>query len=163
MTYDSWNSLSDKDAGGLQTILDSQGGRGLKRNFARLAPGGRIVNFGVSDMVSGKKRSLGRILSVFSQTAFFTPFQLMMKNKGIFGLNMLQLFNTPQETEALGHPNLMISSLDQVLARFETQKYRVIVGKTFSILEGGEAHNYLQSHANVGKVVLTNPNGESFA
>jgi NADPH:quinone reductase-like Zn-dependent oxidoreductase len=75
----------------------------------------------------------------------------MMENKGISGLNMLQLFERPIP----GKINLMTNALDQLMKRFEDGSYRVIVGKTFPLEQGGSAHAYLQSRSNIGKIVLT--------
>jgi NADPH:quinone reductase-like Zn-dependent oxidoreductase len=151
LTYDEWDSQTDSAANGYQIILDSMGGKSLKQAMRRIAPGGRVVNFGVSNMVSGKKRSLTQILSVFSKTLLITPYALMMKNQGIFGLNMLQLFEPPVP----GQFNLMHHSLDQLMERFKDRSFKVIVGKTFPMTEGGAAQTFLQSRSNVGKVVLT--------
>jgi NADPH:quinone reductase-like Zn-dependent oxidoreductase len=74
----------------------------------------------------------------------------MMDNKGIFGLNMLQLFGPP--VPHLRNP--MMEALDPLMERFEDRSLRVIVGKSFPLAQGGEAHAYLQSRKNIGKVVL---------
>jgi NADPH:quinone reductase-like Zn-dependent oxidoreductase len=46
-------------------------------------------------------------------------------------------------------------ALDEILGEFEKGNLRVHVGKTFQLEEAGAAHHYLQSRANIGKVVLT--------
>ena len=136
-----------------QIILDSTGGESLKRSFDRLAPGGRVVNFGASSVVGGKKRSLARIFSLIYHTTFFTPYKLMTENKGVFGLNMLQLFDDPTSPQF----QLMSQAFDRLMERFEKGAYKVIVGKTFPMPQGAEAHSYLQGRTNIGKVVLTVP------
>ena len=75
----------------------------------------------------------------------------MMENKGVFGLNLLQLF---QENHL--HP-MMTDSLNQILEKFDEGQYRVIVGKTFPLAEGGQAHEALQNRKNIGKIVLVPP------
>lgn len=153
MTYQEWEELKDKDADGFQIILDSTGGDSLKRSFRRLAAGGRVISFGVSSMVSGQKRSILKAASLFLNTPRFSPFKLMMENKGIFGLNMLKLFERPSP----GKSSLVPSALDLIMERFEDRSYRVMIGKTFALEKGGDAHAFLQSRANIGKVILTSP------
>ena len=77
----------------------------------------------------------------------------MMENKGIFGLNLLQLLTEPQA----GEFNPLYSAFDQLMERFEDGSFKVIVGKTFPLAQAGVAHTYLQSRANIGKVVLLSP------
>jgi NADPH:quinone reductase-like Zn-dependent oxidoreductase len=149
LTNDQWETARDEDAGGYDIILDATGGKSLKRSFRRLAPAGRVVNFGVGSMISGsQKRSLSSVLGTFINSPFFTPFNLMTHNKGVFGLNMLQLFEGPNV--------LMQRGLDRVLEGFEEGRFKAIIGKTFPLAEGGAAHTHLQGRGNVGKIILTN-------
>lgn len=151
-----WDALKDSDAGGFQIILDSTGGSSLKKGFRRLAPGGRIITFGVSSIVAGQTRSLSRVISTLFSTALFTPFKLMMENKGVYGLNLLKFFEAPTD-ETAGQIDVIGQALNQILERFQDQSFKTIVGKTFPMAEAGNAHTYLQSRANIGKVILTGP------
>ena len=129
-------------------ILDPAGGETLKRNIARLSPTGRIVNFGVATMVSGSRRSIPRTVAALLKTPILTPFRLMMSNTGVFGLNLLKIFQQD--------PELASRALDRMLAHVAAGRLRPIVGKTFPLAQAGEAQEYLRSRANIGKVVLTN-------
>jgi NADPH:quinone reductase-like Zn-dependent oxidoreductase len=142
-----WEEGDDKKLGGYDIILDATGGASFKRSLRRLAPMGRVVSFGVSAMVGGEKRSLLRAAGVLLKTPFLTPFKLMMENKGVFGLNLLQLFSEE-------HTPRINRILDDILREFEQGHFKVVVGKTFPLEEAGAAHHYLQSRANIGKVVL---------
>ncbi len=148
-----WNELSDEEAGGFQIILDSSGGESLKRSLRRLSASGRVVTFGASSSVSGPKRSIPTLLSLLMSTSILTPFRLMMENKGIFGLNLLQLLKEPTN----GEYNPLYSAFDELMKRFDDGSFRVIVGKTFPLAQASAAHSYLQSRANVGKVLLIAP------
>lgn len=147
MTNEEWEEAADKDAGGYDIILDASGGESLKRAMRRLAPMGRVVSYGASSFVGfGETRSLGRILSGFAHTPFYTPFKLMDQCKGVFGLNMLKLIDPPEG---------MARAFDGVMKAFEEKRFKAVVGKTFPLAEAGAAHAHLQSRANIGKVVLT--------
>ena len=151
LTNEEWDSGSDREHGGFDVILDSVGGASLKRSYRRLAPAGRVITFGVSSAISGEKRALSKFLSLFANTAIFTPFQLMMANKGVFGLNLLKVFEPTPEGKP---PKLLVSGLEFLMRGFEEKRFKAIVGKTFPLSEGGAAHTYLQSRANIGKVIL---------
>lgn len=145
LTHAQWEALPESESGGFQVILDSTGGKSLKRSFKSLARGGRVVNFGASSMISGEKRSLPQLFSFLINMPLYTPIRLMMENKGVFGLNMLPLFEDPLLTQAL----------DQVIQHFDEGKLQVLIGKTFPLAQGGEAHSYLQGRSNIGKIILT--------
>jgi NADPH:quinone reductase-like Zn-dependent oxidoreductase len=149
MTNSDWETLSDKAVGNFDIILDPTGGESLKRSFRRLSAAGRLVSYGAASIVGGEKRSLLKLLSFARNTTFFTPFKLMNENKGVFGLNMLQLFPTSTSISP------MEIALDRLLEKFEDGSYKVIVGKTFPLSQGGAAQSFLQSRANIGKVLLT--------
>lgn len=151
-TNDRWEQDSAADLGEFDIILDASGGKSLKRCFSRLAKAGRVVNFGVSTMVSGKRRSISKAIGLFLNTPLYTPFKLMMENKGVYGLNALQLFEVPKPGE---RPPLMARVLDAIMEEFEKKRLKVVVGQTFPLERGGEAHERLMSRGNVGKIVLT--------
>lgn len=151
ITNSDWDSSSDQDRGEFDIILDATGGESLKRSYRRLTATGRVITFGVSSIVSGKKRSFSKLISLATHTFIFTPFKLMMDNKGVFGLNMLQLFEEPKP----GKYNPIFHAMDCILERFSDRSYQVVVGKTFPLDQAGEAQTYLQSRSNIGKVILT--------
>lgn len=144
-TMDEWRG-SAKDAERFDLVLNSAGGKDLKRAYEALRPTGRVVTFGVSSMVDGNKRSLVAIAKSFAAMPFYTPIKLMMANKGVFGLNVLKLMDG--DAERLG------GGLDLILKGFAERKFRAVVGKTFPLAEAGAAHEFLTSRSNVGKVVL---------
>lgn len=145
-----WERLSDSEAPRFDAILDPNGGASLKRSLARLAPGGRVVAYGAGSMVSGEKRSLLTVASAFLKTPIFTPFKFMMTNTGLYGLNLLKLF----EAMETGKSTLMERAFDDTVAGVAQKKLKPVVGKTFKLEDVGDAHLYLQSRGSVGKVVL---------
>jgi NADPH:quinone reductase-like Zn-dependent oxidoreductase len=147
-TYDEFEGRNGPDGGDFDVILDARGGRDLKGSLKRLAPGGRVVSYGVSSLVSGHTRSIVKTAFRLLETPLLTPIGLAMGNKGIFGLNALKLFDTAKGLE------LLMKALDWTLEGFENGLYRATVGKVFPLAEAGAAHAYLQSRKNTGKIVL---------
>lgn len=140
---------ADPADGTFSLILDARGGAALKDSIRRLSPAGRIVSYGVSSIVTGQRRSIARTILALLKTPVHTPIGLAMGNMGIFGLNMLKLFDTPAGL------TLLTSSLESVLEGFNEGRLKAIVGKTFPLAEARGAHRYLQERRNVGKVILT--------
>ncbi|MFL5811947.1 MAG: alcohol dehydrogenase catalytic domain-containing protein [Bdellovibrionia bacterium] len=143
-----WESMSDAQAGRYDIMLDAVGGKALKRSFRRTAPVGRVIHYGASGMVRKNTRSIFTTLKQLAQTPFFHPLQLMKENKGVFGLNVLQVFEPKNR-------DIAVKSVHQILECFEKGEFRVVIGKTFPLAEASAAHSYLQSRQAVGKVILT--------
>ena len=102
-------------------------------------------------MVGNERRSVLKALSVIVHSPLFTPISLMNNNRGVFGLNLLPLCQaTAQDPQSAVN-----RSLYKIMQCFHEEKYKIIIGNTFPLAEGGAAQDYLQSRANVVKNVLT--------
>jgi NADPH:quinone reductase-like Zn-dependent oxidoreductase len=112
-----------------------------------LAPLGRIVCFGFSSLVTGKKRSLWHAATSMLSQHKVNPITLMNKNAGVFGLNLAHLF---EERE------LLREGLAQLVARASAGEISPTIATTFPLTAAGAAaaHAYLHDRKNVGKVVL---------
>jgi synaptic vesicle membrane protein VAT-1 len=138
----------DDDHTGFSLILDARGGSALKDSMRRLAPAGRVISYGVSSLVTGPRRSIPRTILGLLRTPLFSPIGLAMSNRGVFGLNLLKLFDTPAGMA------LMAQALDAVLEGFKDGSFRPVVGKIFPLASAGKAQEYMQSRKNIGKVIL---------
>jgi NADPH:quinone reductase-like Zn-dependent oxidoreductase len=147
-TYAEFSGRSGNDASDFDVILDARGGSALKQSIRRLAPGGRLVSYGVSSLVSGPTRSIFHTILGLLGTPLLTPIGLSMANNGVFGLNMLKLFDTA------GGRQLLMKSLDSVLEGFQKSDYKATIGRVFPLAEVGAAHSYLQARKSTGKVML---------
>ncbi len=163
-TYDQWARITHGAASGpagraggrtsraaplFDVVLESRGGRFFTDSMALLALGGRIVSYGVSAMIRGRRRSVLAALSTLARTKLLTPIGLAMKNTGVFGVNMLTFFDSAEGMAVLAR------AMDGVMDGFRKGGLRVVVGKTFPLEDVWKAHEHLQSRKNVGKVVLT--------
>ena len=83
-------------------------------------------------------------------TPVFTPLRFMMSNTGLYGLNLLKLI----EARAPRQQGLIDRALYECVKGVAEKRYRPVVGRTFPLERAGEAHQYLQSRASIGKVVL---------
>lgn len=131
---------------GVDVALDPIGGRSFQMSYSLLAPLGRLVMYGVSAIVVGERRSRWRAAQLRWHMPSFKPLSMMSGNRGVFGLNLGHLWD---ERSRLGAAMTMV--LEEVRAR----RLQPIVARTFPLERAADAHRFLQSRSNVGKVVLT--------
>ena len=130
----------------LDVVLDAVGGRSWRRSFGLLRPGGRLVCFGASSLVSGETRDLRRLARTLAETPRFNPLRLSSRSLSVVGFNLLRVW------EAHGSLEEYVGPLRGWL---ESGAIRPRVAATFPLERGGDAHRYLAARSNVGKVVLT--------
>lgn len=130
---------------GFDIIFDSLGGGEARRAFALLAPGGRMVAYGVATMASG---GLSRLLAPLRALEFglFHPLALLSNSKGLVGVNMLKV------AEARPRAMREVTERAAALVAAGTVKLEVTVRGAADL---PAAHAEMERGATVGKVVLT--------
>jgi NADPH:quinone reductase-like Zn-dependent oxidoreductase len=131
---------------GVDVVLDPIGGRSARISYELLAPLGRLVLYGASTLASGERRNLWRVVRTLIEMPAFRPLSLMNRNRGVFGLNLGHLWS---ETGRLR------SAAETLLSGFVAGQLRPVIAKTFPLDKAADAHRYIQSRANIGKVILT--------
>jgi len=131
---------------GVDVVLDPRGGASVRESYSLLAPLGRLVVFGVSDAIPGKRRSLWRTARLLLQMPAFRPLSLMNRNRGVFGLHLGRLWSEAAKLEGI---------MALLIGELESGRLRPIVARTFSLAEAAAAHHFIHDRRNVGKVVLT--------
>jgi len=131
---------------GVDVVLDPIGGRSFADSYRLLAPLGRLIIYGVSSMAGGERRSLLRALTVLVQMPRFKPLSLMNRNRGVFGLNVGHLWDERAR---------LADAMRQVLDDVAAARLRPIVARTFPLERADDAHRFLQTRSNIGKVILT--------
>lgn len=128
---------------GTDAIFDALGGKYLRQGIGLLAPGGRIICYGASQMtgVSTLKR-----ISAALQFGFYHPAQFMMSSKSLIGVNMLHI--------AEKRPLIIQHCLQQVIELFNKKIFTPAEGKLFAAQSISSAHRYLQEKRATGKVAL---------
>ncbi|WP_141732350.1 zinc-binding dehydrogenase [Oligoflexus tunisiensis] len=130
---------------GAHLILDPLGGRSFRKSYRALAPTGRLGMFGISEASHsgfwGRVKLLGTALSM----PFFHPVSLMNGNKAVFGVNLARL---------AADPPMMRSWIDAILDLTKQGKLHPEVDRAFSFEKAHEAHEYIETRRNFGKVVL---------
>ena len=134
------------DGRGVDVVLDPTGGRGLATSYRLLAPLGRLVIYGVSAIAGGERRSWWRAARTVFEMPSFRPLSLMNHNRGVFGLNLGHLW---------GEQVQLARGMDQLLQEMGAGRLSPVIARTFPLERAADAHRFLQSRSNIGKVVLT--------
>jgi NADPH:quinone reductase-like Zn-dependent oxidoreductase len=115
-------------------------------SYRLLAPLGRLVLYGVSSIAPRNRRSLWRVAQTLFLMPAFRPLSLMNNNRAVMGLNLGHLW---------GETRQLRWAIELVLQELAAGRLKPVVAKTFPLELAADAHRYLQSRANIGKVVLT--------
>jgi NADPH:quinone reductase-like Zn-dependent oxidoreductase len=127
-------------------ILDAVGGKSFRTGYDLLRPGGRLVAFGASAVVSGQRRNPVTALRAVLRMPRFNMIKQMSESKAVIGLNMLSLWKDR------GTLQPWIAPLRELL---DDGTIAPVIAGTFSFEEAGAAQTMLTERRNVGKVVLT--------
>jgi NADPH:quinone reductase-like Zn-dependent oxidoreductase len=135
----------ERDVGKFDVILDAVGGKSFRLSYSLLRPGGRLVAFGASAVVSGQRRNLVTALGAVARMPRFNMIKQMSESKAVIGLNMLTLWKDR------GSLQPWIGPLDELLADGTVEP---VVAGDFSFEDAGAAQTMITERRNVGKVVL---------
>ena len=130
----------------LDLVMDAVGGKSFRQSFSLLRPGGRLICYGASSLVSGEKRNMPRTLAGLAQTPWYNPMRLMPQSKAVIGLNLLTLW------DAKGTIDEFVEPLQRWI---ESGAIRPVVSEAFPLERAPDAHRFILERKNVGKVVLT--------
>jgi NADPH:quinone reductase-like Zn-dependent oxidoreductase len=131
---------------GVDVVLDPIGGRSFAVSYRLLAPLGRMIAYGVSSIATGERRSVWRALTTIVTMPRFNPLSLMNRNRGVFGLNVGHLWSERDR---------LVEGMTLLLDEIGAGRLRPIVSRTFPLERAADAHRFMQSRSNIGKVVLT--------
>jgi NADPH:quinone reductase-like Zn-dependent oxidoreductase len=126
-------------------ILDAVGGKSFRTGYDLLRPGGRLVAFGASAVVSGQRRNLVTALRTVVRMPRFNVIKQMSESKAVIGLNMLTLWKDR------GTLQPWIAPLREML---DDGTIKPVVAGAFGFEEAGAAQSMITERRNVGKVVL---------
>ncbi len=131
---------------GVHIALDAVGGASFKKSYRSLGKNGRLFCFGVSSFAAGGKRSIWRTLISLLRMPLFSPIRFMLDNKGVFGVNLGQLWDEQE---------ILLGELTALLEMYDSGDVRPTVDRAFSLEEAAQAHRHIEERRNFGKVVLT--------
>jgi NADPH:quinone reductase-like Zn-dependent oxidoreductase len=126
-------------------ILDAVGGKSFRTGYGLLRPGGRLVAFGASALVTGQRRNIASALRTVLRMPRFNMIKQMSESKAVIGLNMLTLWKDR------GTLQPWIEPLREML---DDGTVKPVVAGDFAFEDAGAAQTMITERRNVGKVVL---------
>jgi NADPH2:quinone reductase len=134
----------------IDLALDPVGGRATARCRELLAPMGRLVFYGMSEALPGRRRNWPAVIKAWLQTPRFHPLSLVEPNLSISGVHLLHLG---------AKEGKLRQAFDDMLPKFEAGALRAVIDREFPLSAEGAAaaHRRLHERANLGKVVLIRP------
>jgi len=132
---------------GFHLVLDPLGPESFEKGLRLLAPLGRIVCYGFSSLVTGRKRNLWHAVTSVLSKHKVNPITLMNANAGVYGLNLAHLFDERE---------LLSWGLRELVSRASRGDVSPTIARTFPLTAAGAAaaHAMLHDRQNVGKVLL---------
>jgi NADPH:quinone reductase-like Zn-dependent oxidoreductase len=130
---------------GVDVVLDANAGAGLRKSFRCLAPGGRLVIFGVSNLLPKSLFDWPRVALDVVRQGIFTPFELLERNVSVGGVQVLLLWD---DLALLG------AQMDALMALSARGAIRPVVDQIFPLAEAAAAHRYHLERRSKGKVLL---------
>lgn len=130
---------------GVELVIDPIGGAHWKKSYAALRTTGRLGMFGVSTASANGLKGKLKLIKAALQMPRFHPLGLLNKNRGVFGLNLGHMWHEPEK---------VAEWVQAIMAGVSEGWIRPHVDKVFPFAQAGEAHSYMESRKNTGKVVL---------
>ena len=136
----------ERDLPQFDLVMDAIGGRSFRTSYDLLAPGGRLVAFGASSVMSGERRNLLTAGRAALRMPRFNLIKQMSASKAVIGLNMLTLW------DHIGTVEPWLTPLREML---DDGTVNPVVAEAFPFDRAPDAHRFIAERRNVGKVVLT--------
>lgn len=131
---------------GVDVVLDPIGGTSFITSYRLLAPLGRLVVFGLSAAAPGERYNAWRAFRAWRSTPRFDPLSLINRNRGVFGLHIGHLWSERAQ---------LLPLMEMLIAELRAGRLKPVVARTFPFDRAADAHRFIQSRQNIGKVVLT--------
>ncbi|MGH2832597.1 MAG: synaptic vesicle VAT-1 family membrane protein [Solirubrobacteraceae bacterium] len=136
----------ERGVGKFDLILDAVGGKSFRTSYSLLRPGGRLIAFGASAVVSGERRNILTALRTVTRMPRFGLIKQMSESKAVIGLNMLTLWKDR---------GTLAPWIEPLRAMLEDGTIKPVLAGAFTFGEAGEAQRMITERRNLGKVVLT--------
>jgi NADPH:quinone reductase-like Zn-dependent oxidoreductase len=132
---------------GVDHVLDSLGGEGLRKGYRCLARGGMVVTIGAAQVAPTGRTplALAKAGAQLIRGGVFHPFQLIEHNRGIAGVQVLLLWDDLPRLQR---------GMQQILAWWSDGILAPHVDRVFELDAAAEAHALLESRKSKGKVLL---------
>jgi NADPH:quinone reductase-like Zn-dependent oxidoreductase len=132
---------------GVDCVLDSLGGEGLRKGYRCLARGGMVVTIGAAQVAPESKSPFALLKAgiELARGGVFHPFQLIEHNRGMAGVQVLLLWDDLARLDR---------GMSEILAWWQEGVLAPHVDRVFPLEAASEAHAHLESRRSRGKLLL---------
>jgi len=132
---------------GVDCVLDSLGGEGLRKGYRCLARGGMLVSIGAAQVAPTGRHPVALLKAgaELVRGGLFHPFQLIEDNRAIAGVQVLLLWDDLARIER---------GMREILALWQAGALRPHIDQVFELADAGAAHRLLESRQSRGKLLL---------
>ena len=135
----------ERDLPQFDVVMDAIGGKSFRTSYNLLAPGGRLIAFGASSVMSGERRNLVTAALAAVRMPRFNLIKQMSASKAVIGLNMVTLWD---------HAGTLDSWITPLREMLDDGTIEPVVAESFPFDRAADAHRFIAERRNVGKVVL---------
>lgn len=132
---------------GVDHVLDSLGGEGLRKGYRCLAPGGHLVTIGAAQVAPTSRDPLALLEAGLEllRGGVFHPMQLIEHNRSISGVQVLLLWDELARIRR---------GMEQILRWWAEGVVTPHVDQVFPLASARDAHRYMESRRSRGKILL---------
>jgi len=130
----------------LDVAFNSIGGSTFKKDRELVGSAGRQVLYGGAER-SGKRLGILSTLSFVQKMGLTLPIGLMMRSKGIIGVNMLKI--------ADNKPHVLSRCMSNVVDLYQKGLLKPVVDQVYSVEDIAKAHSSLENRGTIGKVAVS--------
>ena len=143
-----WTRAHEAAPKGYDVVLDANGVETLRRSYAQLAPGGRLVVYGFHTMMprQGGRPNWPKLVLAWLRTPRFNPLDLTTHNRSVMGFNLSYLFERTAVLQA---------AMSEMLDWIASGRLKPPSVTTYLFQDVAQAHRDLESGTTTGKLVLT--------
>jgi synaptic vesicle membrane protein VAT-1 len=130
---------------GVDLVIDPLGPASWRKSYSALANAGRLGMFGWSDISGGRMRGLLLFIRSSLRSQGFRPLSLMGQGHGVFGFNLGHFIDDTEKIRTW---------MEAILEGVKEGWIHPHIAGTFRFDQVAEAHRFIESRSNFGKVVL---------
>jgi NADPH:quinone reductase-like Zn-dependent oxidoreductase len=132
---------------GVDHVLDSLGGEGLRKGYRCLSRGGTVVTIGAAQVAPPRRDPIALLRAGVElvRGGVFHPFQLIEDNRGVAGVQVLLLWDDLPR---------LARAFDELLGWLREGRIRPHVDRVVPLASAAEAHRALEGRGTRGKLLL---------
>uniref|UniRef100_A0A8C4PEN6 Vesicle amine transport 1 n=1 Tax=Dromaius novaehollandiae TaxID=8790 RepID=A0A8C4PEN6_DRONO len=130
---------------GVDIVMDPLGGSDTSKAFHLLKPMGKLITYGVSNVITGQKKNLMAMAKTWWNQFSINALQLLHHNKAVCGYD---LGNMDEEYELLG------GVITKLINLYNQGKIKPKIDSVWPFEQVADAMRQMQEKKNVGKVIL---------